>query len=128
MVHAGHHEQPRMALRSLQIWIPARIKGRRLESLVVVFHQRVEVVDAALRRDQRIGPAVIQDELAAMLAKLAEIGRGRVQHLFELVIDRVDVVVKIEIRKVRGAPGHAKASAVHPIEQAVEGRLRKLLL
>ena len=54
------------------------------EGVAVVSQQRVEVVDAGLRRDQRVGPAVIHQELAAMLAELAEIGAVGVQHRGEV--------------------------------------------
>ena len=63
-----------------------------------------------------------------MLPELAEIGAVGVQHLGELVIDRVDVVVEVEVREIDRARRVAEARAEHPVEQAVERRLGKLLL
>ena len=58
------------------------------------------VVDRVLRRDQRIGIAVIQDELAASRAQREYVGIGRVRDRRE---DRVvvrDVGVEVERRVV----------------------------
>src|SRR5258708_6714157 len=63
-----------------------------------------------------------------MLPELAEIAAVRVQHRGKLVVDRVDVVVEVEIRLADRARRIAEARAEHPVEQAVERRLRKPLL
>src|SRR6202022_3004726 len=81
----------------------------------------------ALRWNERVGPAVIHDELATMLPELAEIAAVRVQHRGKPVIDRVDVVVEVEIREIDRARRIAEARAEYPVEQAVERRLGKLL-
>jgi hypothetical protein len=52
---------------------------------------------------KRVGPAVKHDEFATVLPKLAEVRAVRIQHRGELVVDRIDVVVEIEVRKVVGA-------------------------
>ena len=70
---------------------------------------------------------MIHEELAAALLELAEIRADRVQHVGELVVHGVDVVVEVEIREVDRARGVAEVRAEDPVEQAVEGRLGKLL-
>ena len=81
-----------------------------------------------MRRDQRVRPAVVHQQLAAMLAEFAEIGAVGVQHRGKLVIDLVDVVVEVEIGEIDRAVRIAEARAEHPIEQTVERRLGKSLL
>src|SRR5258708_1586141 len=70
----------------------------------------------------------MHDELAAMLPEVAEIAAVRFQLRSKMVIDRVDVVVEVEIREIDRARRIAEARAEHPVEQAVECRLGKPLL
>src|ERR1700724_2233049 len=54
VVHPGHHEQPGVALGPPQPRVAVLVEACPLEPIAAVCDQRVEVVDAALRWDQRV--------------------------------------------------------------------------
>ena len=62
MIHAWHHEEPCKFLRRRG---PAGFPGERL----------IEI-DRELRRDQRVGPTVIHDQLAATLSEGTHVTKG----------------------------------------------------
>ena len=67
MAHAGHHEEAVEVLHAGQ-------PGRVVASFAQGLHHPFEVVDAAERRDVRVAPPVIHQQLATAVAEATEIG------------------------------------------------------
>ena len=59
--------------------------------------QRIEIIDAVVRADQRIGEAVIEQELAAVPVEGRQIGAGRIDVVFEEGIYDPDVEIEVEV-------------------------------
>src|SRR3954471_1975232 len=58
----------------------------------------VEVIDAVLRRNQRVGGAVVVDQLMAQRAELFQVGAGGVGDRPELFVRALHVLVEVEHR------------------------------
>ena len=76
MVHAGHHVQLQR--------LPDRVLAHRMSDVG-------EVVDAVQRRDLRIGPAVIHQQLAAAVEERLQIRVARMEHAVVLLQRQLDV-------------------------------------
>ena len=102
---ARRHEQPRELLRLL---IAAELVAEPLVQS-----------DGLIGRDDRIGPALEDEKLAAARLELAEIaGRGAVQNRPELGVDLGHVAIEIELAPV-------PVAAQSPFKEAIERRLAR---
>ncbi len=89
MRHAGNHEEA-VEIDRVCIGVPGVRKAveKRTHALVVF--------DRTQRRNGCVGPAVILDQLAAVVAKRTQIGIGGVQHCPSLCVAELDIGVEIQ--------------------------------
>src|SRR5688572_19560743 len=92
-----HARQQKQTVEVLDV--SARLDGCRSSDCR---YDAVEVVDAVVRRDAPVGPAVILDELAAAIPKRPEIGVVRVQQLADMLVRVRDVALQIHRGVVPG--------------------------
>jgi hypothetical protein len=86
MIHAGSHEQSNGGL----CLFAAGVKD------VLV------IADGVLRRDQRVAPAVIHDQLAAVREEFPQVGIGRSDHTIIELVGQSNVGIKVQLSKVPG--------------------------
>src|SRR6516164_1719913 len=77
MLHAGHHEETIKRAR------PSRGPG---DALVVIY--------AVQRRDVRVAPAMVLNQLPAVVPKGAQVGVGGVENRGQLFVEELHVVVE----------------------------------
>ena len=118
MPHAGHHEEAR------------EVAGVLAAHLV---HDALVVLDGVDRRDPRVGPAGIEQQLAAVRLELLEIGIGRVDEADRAIddrhvaveIERVPVVVRVLERPDPHGIDHVDVAGASLRRQRVADRLSR---